>query len=58
MKSSAQIQQAHEDAVLRDALTEHNRIHGFALAVVSRPDPPDAVLSDGTTTTWMELRKR
>lgn len=55
MKSSSQIQQAHEDAVLRDALAEHNRLHGLALAVVSRPDPPDAILSDGVTTTWMEL---
>lgn len=55
MKSSAQIQQAHEEAVLRDALAEHNRVHGLALAVVSRPDPPDAIPSDGAATTWMEL---
>ncbi len=55
MKSRAQIQQAHEEAVLRDALAEHNRIQGLALAVVSQPDPPDAILSNGTVTTWMEL---
>jgi len=55
MKSRSQIQQAHEDAVLRDALAEHNRLHGLVLSVVSRPDPPDAILSDGGITTWMEL---
>ena len=55
MKSRAEIQDAHELAVLAAGLAEHNRLHGLALQVVSRPDPPDAILSDGSTTTWMEL---
>ncbi len=55
MNSSAQIKKAHEDAVLIDALEEHNRLHGLKLALISRPDPPDAILSDGLVTTWMEL---
>lgn len=55
MKSSAQIQLTHEESVLREALAEHNRRQGLALEVISRPDPPDAMLSDGTVTTWMEL---
>jgi hypothetical protein len=55
MKSRAAIQDAHELAVLRDGLAEHNRVHGLSLKVISRPDPPDAILSDGSSTTWMEL---
>lgn len=55
MKSRAEIQDAHELAVLAAGLAEHNRLHGFALQVISRPDPPDALLSDGSITTWMEL---
>jgi len=49
------VQKADEDAVLAAALAEHNRALGATLAVVSRPDPPDAVLSDGVQTTWLEL---
>ncbi|MBD9504608.1 hypothetical protein IB256_27775 [Pseudomonas sp. PDM17] len=49
------VQQAHEHAVLAAAVAEHNRITGGALKVTQRPDPPDAILSDGVTTTWMEL---
>lgn len=55
MKSRAAIQEAHELAVLRVGLAEHNRICGLNLTIVSRPDPPDAMLSDGSFTTWMEL---
>lgn len=36
------------------ALVEHNRLHGISLQIVGRPDPPDAILSDGDATTWME----
>ena len=55
MKSRAEIQKAHEDAVLLAGLSEHNRLHSIELKVISRPDPPDAILSDGSITTWMEL---
>lgn len=55
MKSRAAIQDAHELVVLREGLAEHNRVHGLNLTVISRPDPPDAILSDGLSTTWMEL---
>ncbi|HCY64631.1 MAG TPA: hypothetical protein DHV59_17780 [Oxalobacteraceae bacterium] len=55
MKSRAEIQDAHELAVLSAGLSEHNRVHGLNLVVISRPDPPDAILSDGFITTWMEL---
>lgn len=55
MSNRAAIQDAHELAVLEAALAEHNRLHGLFLEVVSRPDPPDAILSDGKTTTWLEL---
>lgn len=55
MSNRAVVQNAHEDAVLAAALAEHNYGLGAALEVVSRPDPPDAVLSDGVRTTWLEL---
>lgn len=55
MSNRAAIQDAHERAVLNAAVGEHNRIQGLNLSVVSRPDPPDAILSDGNTTTWLEL---
>lgn len=55
MKSRAEIQVAHELAVLTAGLAEHNRLYGLSLDVISRPDPPDAILSDGSITTWMEL---
>ena len=55
MKSRAEIQKAHELAVLTAGLAEHNRLHDLSLKVISRPDPPDAILSDGSITTWMEL---
>ena len=55
MPNRAAIQKAHELAVLNAAVEEHNRAHGLRLEVVERPDPPDAILSDGTITTWLEL---
>ena len=55
MKSRAEIQNAHELAVLTTGLAEHNRLQGLSLKLISRPDPPDAILSDGSLTTWMEL---
>lgn len=55
MKSRAAIQDAHELAVLRDGLAEHNRVYDLNLTITSRPDPPDAILSDGLSTTWMEV---
>ncbi len=44
----------HEATVLAVALREHNRLNGLDLKIVDRPDPPDAMLSDGVLTTWME----
>jgi hypothetical protein len=55
MKNRAEIQKAHEDAVLLAGLAEHNKLHALNLEVTSRPDPPDAILSDGSVSTWMEL---
>lgn len=50
----AEVKEKHELAVLKAALAEHNRLHGSTLELVDQPDPPDAILSDGHTTTWME----
>ena len=55
MPNRAQVKSAHELAVLSAGLAEHNRIHNLKLSVIYQPDPPDAILSDGSITTWMEL---
>jgi hypothetical protein len=55
MPNRAEVKSAHELSVLRAGLAEHNRIHNLSLSVISQPDPPDAILSDGLITTWMEL---
>lgn len=55
MSNYIEIKAKHEASLLEAALQEHNRRHGFSLRVVDRPDPPDAILSDGSVTTWMEL---
>lgn len=54
MNTVAEVKKRHELAVLKAGLAEHNRMYGSALIIVDRPDPPDAILSDGTTTMWME----
>lgn len=55
MLTTAEIQQAHELAVIQDGLDAHNLRFNLSLKVVSQPDPPDAMLSDGSITTWMEV---
>ena len=54
MNSVAANKKKHELVVLNAALAEHNRLHGLALQIVGQPDPPDAILSDGSMTTWIE----
>ncbi|WP_127170128.1 hypothetical protein [Xanthomonas sp. BRIP62415] len=54
MNTVANVKKRHELAVLNAALAEHNKLHGSVLEIISRPAPPDAALSDGSTTTWME----
>lgn len=54
MSTPAKIKEEHEVAVLHAALAKHNRLHGLELKIVDRPEPPDAILSDGNATTWIE----
>ncbi|MCW1979701.1 hypothetical protein [Xanthomonas campestris] len=54
MNTVANVKKRHEFAVLNAAMAEHNKLHGSVLEIISRPDPPDAVLSDGSTATWTE----
>lgn len=54
MKSQNNRKQQHELAVIQAALREHNSIYACDLKVMSRPDPPDAILSNGDYTTWLE----
>lgn len=54
MASRAETKIQHETAVINAALAEHNRIHGRSLIVIGCPDPPDAIVSDSRSTTWLE----
>lgn len=54
MNISGEMKQHHEFTVIQAALKEHNRLYGQGLRIISRPDPPDAILSNGVYTTWLE----
>lgn len=54
MYTSSDMKQQHETIVIQAALKEHNRLYGNGLRVIARPDPPDAILSNGAYTTWLE----
>ncbi len=45
----------HETAILDEVVDAMNRVYGFCYKVIERPDPPDAIISNGTTTSWIEL---
>ena len=45
----------NESFILNAVIEEHNCLFRLNLSVEARPDPPDAILSDGATTTWLEL---
>lgn len=54
MATRRKINSKHEGAVIDAALLAHNEQMGTAFQVESRPDPPDAILVDGSQRTWME----
>lgn len=49
-----EINSKHESAVISAAVHAHNHQVGMAFKVESRPDPPDAILVDGSQRTWIE----
>lgn len=44
----------HEAAVITAAVAAHNVLTGSAFVIESRPNPPDAVIVDGTSRFWVE----
>lgn len=54
MSSHTTIKQQHELAVIHATIKAHNNYYGCKLKLVSQPDPPDAILSDGSYITWLE----
>lgn len=44
----------HEAAVITAAVAAHNVLTGSAFVIESRPNPPDAVIVDGTSQFWVE----
>jgi len=54
MTTRRDINTKHERAVMDAALRAHNERAGARFTVESRPDPPDAILVEGSRRTWME----
>lgn len=54
MTTRREINSKHEGAVIDAVLRAHNERMGTVFQVESRPDPPDAILSDGNQRTWLE----
>ncbi len=48
------INREHETAVIDAAVRAHNTRTATSFEVEARPDPPDAILFDGTMRTWIE----
>lgn len=48
------IKEQHERSSLEEALELLNRKKGCDFRIIERPDPPDAIISDGTSYSWME----
>lgn len=55
MTTRREIKSKHEAAVIVAAVRAHNIRVGGAFKIESKPDPPDAILSDGSTQLWLEL---
>ena len=54
MATRREINSKHESAVLDAAIDAHNKLTKTKFSVESRPDPPDAILIDGSHRTWIE----
>ena len=48
------IQPAHEEAVL-DSFSDYLKKQGDSLKVISRPDPPDAIVTINSKSCWIEI---
>jgi hypothetical protein len=46
---------AHERFVVNDFLSKFNRRHHCNYKVLSEPNPPEAIISTGKTTSWVEV---
>lgn len=54
MNTRREIKSKHEAAVINAAVCAHNATVGCAFRVESMPEPPDAVLVDGSNRVWLE----
>ena len=54
MSNHRQIRQAHERVVVDDFVRWLNQTTGSNWTVSKRPDPPDAIITDGYKTSWVE----
>jgi hypothetical protein len=54
MSNHRQIRQAHERAVVDDFVRWLNQTTGSNWTVSEHSDPPDAIITDGYTTSWVE----
>jgi hypothetical protein len=54
MNDYRELRRAHESAIIGDFIAWLNAAHGSTWAVSERPDPPDAIITDGNMTSWIE----
>ena len=54
MTTRREINKKHEHAVIDAAVKVHNKRVGANYSVENRPDPPDAILLNGNSRTWIE----
>ena len=54
MNRRTKIQSAHQYAVIQKYVRWHNDLNKSNYCIVETPDPPDALISDGKSTSWIE----
>lgn len=54
MRPRDQISDAHQNAVIDEFVEWLNLNKNTKFKVLERPDPPDAIIYNGKTTTWVE----
>ncbi len=54
MRPRDKVSEAHQNAVIDQFVAYLNSDADSKFKIIDRPDPPDAIISDGTRTTWVE----
>jgi hypothetical protein len=55
MNTRSQVQQNHDNSIINEFISWHYSLTGELFDVISRPDPPDAIVRSERRTTWIEV---